>query len=121
MRRGVKVTNVIPGREPAVEFEADGSKQTLGARLIVGADGRNSMVRKWGRFEVTETEPQQVLAGVLFENSSQADTDNIAVFNPFMTQIAFIFPQSNGTCARLLRLPHDGQARASRATATSRS
>jgi 2-polyprenyl-6-methoxyphenol hydroxylase-like FAD-dependent oxidoreductase len=92
VRRGVKVTGVTPGKEPAVEI--DGEKLT--ARLVVGADGRNSMVRKWGGFAVTESEPEQMLAGVLLENASIDATINYAIFNPFLSQIAFIFPQGRG-------------------------
>ena len=91
--RGVKVTAVTPGKEPTVEIDA---AETISARLVVGADGRNSLVRKWGGFKATEVAPEQLLSGVLLENVSVGADQNVVVFNPFMSQIAFIFPQSKG-------------------------
>jgi 2-polyprenyl-6-methoxyphenol hydroxylase-like FAD-dependent oxidoreductase len=99
VRRGVKARNVTPGREPTVEIESNGGTETVSARLVVGADGRNSMVRKWGNFEVTETEPAQILAGVLIDNAKLEQDKNVIVFNPVVNQIAIIFPQS-GSRAR---------------------
>jgi 2-polyprenyl-6-methoxyphenol hydroxylase-like FAD-dependent oxidoreductase len=93
VRRGVKVTKVTPGGETTVEIDGGEAKS---ARLVVGADGRNSMVRKWAGFEARESKPEQLLAGVFLENVPIADTDNVAVFNPFLCQIAFIFPQKDG-------------------------
>ena len=96
VRRGVKVKAVRPGKQPEVDIESDSGTETFSARLVVGADGRNSMVRKWAGFEVHEEEATNMLAGVLLENSPvPGDTAN-AVFNPFMGQIAFIFPQGDG-------------------------
>ena len=92
VRRGVKVTGVTPGGEPSVEVEGE----RISARLVVGADGRNSLVRKWGGFEVSEAEPEQLLSGVFLENVSIPENENVVVFNPFLTQIAFIFPQKGG-------------------------
>lgn len=93
VRRGVRVRNVTPGREPTVEIETDGGTETVSARLVVGADGRNSLVRKWAGFEAVETKAKQMLAGVFMENiNCEGDTSNI-IFNPFLGQIAFVFPQ----------------------------
>jgi len=96
VRRGVKVRNVTPGKEPKVEVESDGGTETVSARLVVGADGRNSIVRKWGGFEAKESEAEQVLAGVLLENVSVDESTNNLFFNPFLSQIAFLFPLGGG-------------------------
>lgn len=96
VRRGVKAKNVTPGKEPTVEFESDGKSETFSARLVVGADGRNSMVRKWGGFEEREEQAGNQLAGVLLENYSSHPDTATAVFNPFLGQVAFIFPQGEG-------------------------
>ena len=94
--RGAKVSNVTPSAEPTVEFESDNGKRKVSARLVVGADGRNSMVRKWGGFETTEDDKGNMLAGVLLEGVSCEDGLSNAIFNPFMGQIAFLFMQSGG-------------------------
>ena len=96
VRRGVKVKNVTPGPDSTVEFDSDKGSETFSARLVVGADGRNSMVRKWGGFESREEQGGNQLAGVLLENYSGLPDTATAVFNPFMGQIAFIFPQGGG-------------------------
>ncbi|MEO8458395.1 MAG: NAD(P)/FAD-dependent oxidoreductase, partial [Chloroflexota bacterium] len=96
--RGAKVTEIHPGKEPQVDIESDGGKQTFSARLVVAADGRNSVARKWGHFESKEDQPGNMLAGVLVENAPEAidHESNYITFNPFMGQVAFIFPQGNG-------------------------
>lgn len=96
VRRGAKVSKVTPGKEPTVEWDDNGGKQTASARLVVGADGRNSMVRKWGGFESREEEPGNQLTGVLLENYAGSPDTALAVFNPFMGQVALIFPQGKG-------------------------
>jgi 2-polyprenyl-6-methoxyphenol hydroxylase-like FAD-dependent oxidoreductase len=96
VRRGVKVTGVRPGKQPEVDIESDAGPETFSARLVVGADGRNSMVRKWGGFEAREEQPGNMLAGVILENAPCPPDMSTAVFNPFLGQVAFVFPQSDG-------------------------
>jgi 2-polyprenyl-6-methoxyphenol hydroxylase-like FAD-dependent oxidoreductase len=92
VRRGVKVSNVTPGKEPTVEI----GDEKFSARLVVGADGRNSMVRKWGGFEAIEEKKGNQLAGVLLDNFPGSADTALAVFNPFLGNIAFVFPQGQG-------------------------
>ncbi len=119
VKRGVKVNGVTPGKEPSVSFEGDGGGQNVSARLVVGADGRNSMVRKWGGFESSEEQPGNQLAGVLLENYSGLQDTATAVFNPFIGQVVFLFPQGGGKARAYLgsrtdkadRLQEDGDFR----------
>src|SRR5438874_1708365 len=47
VRRGVRASAVTPGPTPAVTVQPDNApEERLEARLIVGADGRTSMMRK---------------------------------------------------------------------------
>lgn len=96
VRRGAKVTGVTPGSPAAVEFEVDGGTRKVTARLVVGADGRNSMVRKWAGFESREHRGGNMLAGVLLEDVKTPPDTSTIVFNPFVGKVAFIFPQGNG-------------------------
>ena len=50
VRREAVVTAVEPGeRRECRSSNPGGSLETISARLVVGADGRNSAVRKWAR------------------------------------------------------------------------
>ena len=73
VRRGVTVTSVVPGDPPRVVFEEAGRSTHLHARLVVGADGRNSHVRSWGGFETRHDPEHLAIAGVLIENTSVPD------------------------------------------------
>ncbi len=70
VRRGVRVSALQPGGPPRVTLEANGRSESLTARLVVGADGRGSMVRKWGGFDSKDDPDQQWLAGILIENTA---------------------------------------------------
>ena len=71
VRRGVTVVGVEggPGRSPAVTFEQDGARQTLDARLVVGADGRESQMRGWAGFAVQRNPDLLTIAGLLVTGS----------------------------------------------------
>src|SRR2546425_1377898 len=45
VRRGVRVSGVTPGPEPVVAFDESGRDEKVRARLVVGADGRGSLMR----------------------------------------------------------------------------
>jgi 2-polyprenyl-6-methoxyphenol hydroxylase-like FAD-dependent oxidoreductase len=97
VRRGVKISGVTPGAEPSVKLTNGGGEETVSARLVVGADGRQSMVRKWAGFEATYETFGNQLSGVLLEGVKGIDDDrSLMVLNPFAGRIVFLFPQGNG-------------------------
>jgi 2-polyprenyl-6-methoxyphenol hydroxylase-like FAD-dependent oxidoreductase len=63
--RGASVTSVVPGFPAKVEYTADGKAGTAQARLVIGADGRTSSVRRWGNFPVRRDPDRLIIAGVL--------------------------------------------------------
>jgi 2-polyprenyl-6-methoxyphenol hydroxylase-like FAD-dependent oxidoreductase len=84
VKRGAKVVGVDsgPGRDPSVTFEHDGSRQTLSARLVVGADGRSSQVRGWGGFEVLRNPSLLTIAGTLIQGTDVPDDAVHLSFGP---------------------------------------
>jgi 2-polyprenyl-6-methoxyphenol hydroxylase-like FAD-dependent oxidoreductase len=100
VRRGARVRGVEPGEEPAVLVEHDGREQRIGARLVVGADGRNSSVRKWAGFE-TKKDPERLQIGGIIMEDCPLPADNAHMFlNPGLAIGSPIFPQG-GRKARL--------------------
>lgn len=94
VRRNARVTGIEPGAESTLTLEADGRRGALTARLVVGADGRSSLVRRWGGF-VTRDEPTgNVLAGVLLENVPASADSSICMITPPLSRMVLYFPQS---------------------------
>jgi 2-polyprenyl-6-methoxyphenol hydroxylase-like FAD-dependent oxidoreductase len=71
--RPAKLTSVTPGNPPEVEISVDDSVRTLRARLVVGADGRDSQVARLAGFE-RQSDPEELLStGLLVEGEMDAD------------------------------------------------
>ena len=93
--RGVDHVGVTLDPEPTVTFAVDGSSRTARARLIVGADGRNSVVRRELGFGLEKDAPHHLFSGLLVDNADDWPED---------TQIAgaegdihfLAFPQGKG-------------------------
>jgi 2-polyprenyl-6-methoxyphenol hydroxylase-like FAD-dependent oxidoreductase len=96
VRRGVRATGVETGVSAGVTFGWGGRTEKATARLVVGADGRGSVVRKWAGFESRDDADEQWLAGVLFENTSAPMDHSVACFNPFASHLALVFPLGDG-------------------------
>ncbi len=79
VRRGITVEGVEPGSPASVRVCADGQRSVLQARLVVGADGRASRVRRWGGFTVEQDPDGLVIAGALLEGTSVPDDATYAV------------------------------------------
>jgi 2-polyprenyl-6-methoxyphenol hydroxylase-like FAD-dependent oxidoreductase len=95
--RGATVTAVTPGAPPSVTWRApDGQIQHASARLVVGADGRDSKLRAaLGYTELRDPE-RLCLAGVLFESYAGPDDASAAFWNLPASEEALLFPQGNG-------------------------
>ena len=97
VRRGASVRNVKPGELPVVTVEQEGRVEEVQARLVVGVDGRASMVRKWGGFAIHQDPEQLLIAGVLFEEMPSLQEENsYGVVNPSIGQIVLLLPQGQG-------------------------
>lgn len=94
VRRGVRVSAVRPGATPEVDCE-NGGVETLTARLVVGADGRTSNVRKWGGFQSVQDPQRLQIAGLLVDGCT-APEDCAGIFiDPMGNGMVVLFPQGN--------------------------
>ena len=65
---GIKHFQVMPGARPTVSFSSNDAPIQLTPRLVIGADGRNSVLRKQLGFSVQAEEPHNLLGGMLVAN-----------------------------------------------------
>lgn len=95
VRQGAKATSVTPGKKPKVTMQgANGATEEHEARLVVGVDGRGSLVRKWGAFAERQDAPRLLLSGLLFENASSVPPTTVRLVNDLATgRAAIVFPQ----------------------------
>jgi menaquinone-9 beta-reductase len=77
VRRGAAVRQVLPGARkgvsPEMVIEENGGTETISARLVVGAEGRSSVVRSSARFTVQRDPEDLMIAGILLENVPAAE------------------------------------------------
>ena len=96
IRRNAVVRTVKAGAPVKVGIADEGRLEEVQARLVVGADGRNSIVRKLGGFDVHGDPERMLIAGVFYEDLPVPADTNHFVLNPFISQVALIFPQGDG-------------------------
>jgi 2-polyprenyl-6-methoxyphenol hydroxylase-like FAD-dependent oxidoreductase len=81
IRRGVTVTAVTPGVPGSVRFANGGRVGEVQARIVVGADGRNSIVRRWGGFDLRRDPDWWLIAGVLLEGVADFDESTLYIIS----------------------------------------
>lgn len=100
VRRGARVTGIEmgdgPAVSPAVFTEQGGRQEVIQSRLVVGADGSDSMVRQWAGFETQRDPGRNLIAGVLFDGISASDEASHVWLNPDLGQWILLFPQGKG-------------------------
>ncbi len=96
VHRGVDVTEVTLGAAPRVSFTLEnGDKRTATARLLVGADGRQSMVREACGVTLHADKPHHMFGGLLIEGAPGWDATTQAIGTE--GDFAFLaFPQGGG-------------------------
>jgi 2-polyprenyl-6-methoxyphenol hydroxylase-like FAD-dependent oxidoreductase len=93
--RGVGDVHVEPGDAPVVRYEHDDVAHELRCRLVVGADGRMSTVRRRLGIKLNQTTPRIMIGGMLikglhawpahqFSRGTEGDL------------LYFVFPRTNG-------------------------
>jgi len=68
VRRGVSDIDVRLGSAPTVRYRVDGAEHMAKCRLVIGADGRESAVRRRASLALHATEPRLLMAGLLVED-----------------------------------------------------
>jgi menaquinone-9 beta-reductase len=94
VRRGVTVEQIESGRTPAVITDA-GKHERIEARLVVAADGRGSVARKWMGFAVREQSNPFYMAGVLLTDVKAPTNTIYFLFNPDLGMCAVLIPLGN--------------------------
>ena len=96
VRRGAVVQGIETDGPPVVTVQLNGRAERISARLLVGADGRNSAVRKWGGFVVEKNVQPFLFAGVLLTDVAARPDTGTFIFNPEHGILAVVIPQSKG-------------------------
>lgn len=108
--RGVTRFEVRAGAAPSVAWEAGGQAFEAAARLVVGADGRNSQVRKQLGIELHEDEPHHLFAGLLVEDVPDWPEEVQSMGTEGNVQY-FVFPQGGGRHRLYLSYGYDQKGR----------
>lgn len=96
VRRGAQVTAVEAGPAPRVTFQHDGATTAVRARLVVGADGRSSAMRRLAGFREERDPPRLVFAGILLDGVAAPEDVFHHVAAPGAGLVAYLFPQGRG-------------------------
>jgi menaquinone-9 beta-reductase len=105
VRRGVSVQNIEMGKRPRVTTRKDGHEETISARLVVAADGRNSAARRWLGFTTKKSGDPFVFSGVLLSGVSAPEDAGWFIFNPELGLIGALVPQGRGRFRAYLGYP----------------
>ena len=89
---GIKKIEVTAGAQPAVSFSSNDEPIQLRPRLVIGADGRNSVLRKQLGFSVQADEPHNLLGGMLVANVRRLASPGASDRNEDRFHY-FVFPQ----------------------------
>ena len=92
--RGVSDTTVEPGQAPAVTYTAGENSHRIECRMIVGADGRDSSVRRQMGITLRSTEARVFMAGMLVDGvRNWKKTD--ALLGTEGDRMFYAFPQTD--------------------------
>jgi 2-polyprenyl-6-methoxyphenol hydroxylase-like FAD-dependent oxidoreductase len=78
--RPAKAVGFSRNGTPSVRVAHDGTERTFAARLVIGADGKHSMARRWTGGESVSDPEHHRFGGVLLSglHTHDRDTDNVA-------------------------------------------
>jgi 2-polyprenyl-6-methoxyphenol hydroxylase-like FAD-dependent oxidoreductase len=95
VKRGVDKVEISPGENPAVTYFHDGQVHDCKCRLVVGADGRTSVVRRQVGLTLVEDPIDHLIAGLLIDDAHGWPEDLQSIGK--VGDIHYlIFPQGDG-------------------------
>lgn len=95
VRRGVTDLQLTFGPRPRVEFRHEGARLAANCRLIVGADGRGSLVRQQAGITLHRDPTHHLFGGMLVEHADGWPAD-LQVIGSAGDVHFLVFPQSGG-------------------------
>jgi 2-polyprenyl-6-methoxyphenol hydroxylase-like FAD-dependent oxidoreductase len=108
--RGVKAPEAEFGTAPTVRYWLDGAEHVARCRLVIGADGRESVVRRRAGIPLHATEPRLLGAGLLIENLRGWPEHQVAIGTEG-DLVFFVLPQAAGRARLYLLYPVDQRRR----------
>lgn len=96
VRRGVRVRGVRRGAPAEVTVEGAHGVEQIETRLVVGADGRGSLVRKWAGFDSRRAAARHRFTGLLFDGHGASDEASRIFFDSPNGRVSLLFPQGQG-------------------------
>jgi 2-polyprenyl-6-methoxyphenol hydroxylase-like FAD-dependent oxidoreductase len=105
--RPAEAISVVQGDPPKVRVQANDGEREVSARLVVGADGRNSRVRSRAGFTEQRDPICLTCIGVLFRDLALPEDAVQFVLNPAVQQLSIIFPVGQKRFRAYIGLRHD--------------
>ena len=111
VKRGATVVRVdaAEGRDPLVAYQHDGELRTESARIVIGADGRDSQMRSWMEFSLERDPELLILAGTLVEGTNAPDDASHLTFGQGC--LALVAPLKNRRARMYFAYPGASQRR----------
>jgi 2-polyprenyl-6-methoxyphenol hydroxylase-like FAD-dependent oxidoreductase len=94
--RPAKLAALTPGDAPAAEIDVNGAIRTVRARLIVGADGRDSLVAHLAGFERLRDPDELLAAGLLVQGEMDTEGAMHYLFGPRAGRAAAVCEVASG-------------------------
>jgi 2-polyprenyl-6-methoxyphenol hydroxylase-like FAD-dependent oxidoreductase len=88
--RGVTSVEVVPGARPSVTYQHAGRAQQVECRLVVGADGRSSRVRRQAGIALQRAAQVHMVAGLLVEDLDVDPSQDVFGIGDDVFMITFV-------------------------------
>jgi 2-polyprenyl-6-methoxyphenol hydroxylase-like FAD-dependent oxidoreductase len=85
VQRGVRDVSVTPGATPTVTYRVGAQLHTVTASLVVGADGRGSVVRRSAGIPLQQQDASTCIAGLLLDGLTGSTTHDVVMEHDFGT------------------------------------